>query len=59
MRRIDFKDFQDIVKNEILDYLPDDFQNAEIKISKMEKLGKTYNAMTIMREKNGDRKSVV
>ena len=53
MRRIDFKDFQDIVKNEILDYLPDDFQNAEIKISKMEKLGKTYNAMTIMREKNG------
>lgn len=53
MRRIDFKDFQDIVKNEILDYLPDEFQNAEVKFSKMEKLGASYNAMTVMRGKNG------
>lgn len=53
MRRLDFKDFQDIVKEEILDYLPEEFQNAEVKFSKMEKLGSSYNAMTVMKEKNG------
>ncbi len=52
MRRLDFKDFQDIVKNEILDYLPDEFQDAEVKFSKMEKLGSSYNSMTVVREKN-------
>ena len=52
MRRLDFKDFQDIVKKEILDYLPDEFQDAEVKFSKMEKLGSSYNSMTVVREKN-------
>ena len=53
MKRIDFKDFRDIVEQEILDYLPDEFQNAEVKFSKIEKLGSSYNAMTVMKEKNG------
>ena len=53
MKRIDFKDFRDIVEQEILDYLPDEFQNAEVKSSKIEKLGSSYNAMTVMKDKNG------
>ena len=36
-----------------MDYLPEEFQDAEIKFTKMEKLGSTYNALTVVREENG------
>lgn len=52
MRKIDFKEFRDIVEREILDYLPEEFQNAEVNISRMEKLGSSYNSMTVTKEKN-------
>ena len=53
MRKVDFEEFKDIIKDEIIDYLPEEFKNAEIKLTKMEKLGSTYNALTVVREENG------
>ena len=53
MRRIDFKDFQDIVKREIRDYLPDDFRDAEVELKRMEKLGSSYNALAVTKDGDG------
>lgn len=49
---LSFEQFKTRVSNEILNYLPEEFQNAEVKISTMQKLGDSYIALTLPRENN-------
>ena len=49
---LSFEQFKTRVSNEILNYLPEEFQNAEVKTSTMQKLGDSYIALTLPRENN-------
>ena len=49
---LSFEQFKTRVSNEILNYLPEEFQNTEVKISTMQKLGDSYIALTLPRENN-------
>lgn len=42
--------FMEEVKNNIKDYLPEEFQNAEVEITTVRKLNESYPALTIRRE---------
>lgn len=47
---MNFEQFVDEVKNSIKDYLPEEFQDAQIELHKHEKLNESYLGMTIRKE---------
>ena len=48
--RMTFEDFVDTVRNNIRDYLPEKFHEAEISISPFQKLNGSYLGMQVRRE---------
>ena len=47
---LSFDQFKTRITHEILNFLPEDFQSAEVKISTMQKLGDSYTALTLPRK---------
>ena len=47
---MDFKEFTDVIKENIRDYLPDSYRDAEIKVEEFHKLDHSYMGMQVKRE---------
>ena len=45
VERMDFKEFTDVIKENIRDYLPDSYRDAEIKVEEFHKLDHSYMGM--------------
>ena len=48
--RMDFKEFTDVIRENIRDYLPDSYRDAEIKVEEFHKLDHSYMGMQVKRE---------
>lgn len=47
---MDFNMFQEVVKEKIIEYLPAEFQNAEVKIHEVAKVNQTLHGLTVRKE---------
>lgn len=47
MANLTYEQFKAEITENIRDYLPDDYKEAEVEISKTSKIGKTYDALTV------------
>ena len=48
--RMDFKEFTDMIRQNIRDYLPETYRDAEVKIEDFQKLNQHYLGMQVKKE---------